>query len=47
MNVVDINNDDILVNKNLDWWGEPIWVDNKKLDNEYAQMIQDLLELRS
>jgi hypothetical protein len=47
MNVIDINNDDVLLDNNLDWGGEPIFVANKKLDNEYAQMVQDLLEMRS
>lgn len=41
------NIDEVLKNDNLDWWGKAIFVENKELDNEYAQMVQDLLEMRS
>lgn len=35
-----------LKDENLDWWGEPILIWWKKMDNIYAQMVQDLLEQR-
>jgi hypothetical protein len=38
---------DWILNDNLDWWGDIISDWSERLDNQYAQMVQDLLEMRS
>jgi len=40
------NKNDLLDEK-LDWGGNPIILWWEEMDNEYAQLVQDLLEKRS
>ena len=46
MESIDLNKGENLLDRNLDWGGNPICLDYKNLDNEFAQLVQDLLEKR-
>ena len=41
------NNNADLINDKVDWAGEPVSFNHLEMDNKFAQMVQDLLEMRS
>ena len=46
MSSVIWNDEKDVVNWGFDWWVEPILIRGEELDNEYAKLVQDLLERR-
>ncbi len=47
MSINNISSENVLLDDNLDGGWDPIILWWEKMDNEYAQLIQDLLEIRS